>query len=116
MFPVEKTFHIKFAFSQAAQPRKLLQDDASLPVGTALGVFYSLLVTEKCLSEADPSVVQSSGQRDEDANMGILRVPVWVMAGPSWLTVCLPWVCFLWGSGLVPEPKSQMEENRKRGL
>lgn len=48
--------------------------------------------------------------------MGILRGPVWVMADPSWLTVGLPWVCFLWGSGLVPEPKSQMEENRERGL
>lgn len=48
--------------------------------------------------------------------MDLLRVPAWVMAGSSWLTVFLPWVCFLWGSGLVPEPKSQMEEDRERGL
>lgn len=44
-------------FSHQIRILKLLQDDASLPVGTALGVLYSLLVTEKCLSEADPSVV-----------------------------------------------------------
>lgn len=29
--------------------------------------------------------------------MGLLGGRAWVTAGSSWLTVCLPWVCFLWG-------------------
>lgn len=60
VFPVGKTFHSRFAFSQAGRHRKLLQDDPFPSCGDcplSLGVFYSLLVTEKCLSEADPSVV-----------------------------------------------------------
>lgn len=49
---------------------------------------------------------------------GELRVLAWASwslclgpAGSSCLTLCLPWVCFLWDSGLVPEQKSQVEED-----